>query len=287
MKYLLSFAQEMEDIILYHMLRDVSEPIRWIDVGANDPIELSVTKFFENAGGGYGINIEPQKEYIKKLNADRPKDTNLAVGVGSENGTLELHGTGVMASFDSKNKWVQTVGKDLGSYSVPVVTLGQICRENLTEQDTIHFLKIDVEGWERECLLGMDFSRYRPWLICIESTQPETMERPWEQWESILLDQGYLFAGMSGINRYYVSEEQKSRAAEFRTLEELKAIYQIIPYSRAVEGIRKLDAKGKLWRDFYHNVWLSEPLSPVRNTYRTVKKRIRGGDQSCETGRKA
>lgn len=51
MDILLSFSQECEDIILHHMLRDVKEPIRWIDVGANDPIDISVTKFFSLRGG--------------------------------------------------------------------------------------------------------------------------------------------------------------------------------------------------------------------------------------------
>lgn len=52
MEYLLSFSNEknMEDIILYHALKTKSE-IFWIDVGANDPVFDSVTKFFSCGGG--------------------------------------------------------------------------------------------------------------------------------------------------------------------------------------------------------------------------------------------
>lgn len=71
MEYLLSFAQEREDIVLYHLLKNVNAPIRYIDVGANDPISISVTKFFYDRGAS-GINIEPQKEHISRLKKRPP-----------------------------------------------------------------------------------------------------------------------------------------------------------------------------------------------------------------------
>lgn len=54
MEYLLSFSHEktMEDIILYHVLKPETN-IFWIDVGANDPVFDSVTKFFSVRGGGW------------------------------------------------------------------------------------------------------------------------------------------------------------------------------------------------------------------------------------------
>ena len=50
MEYLISFSSEKEDIILYHVLHDVAN-VFWIDVGANEPIENSVTRFFSIRGG--------------------------------------------------------------------------------------------------------------------------------------------------------------------------------------------------------------------------------------------
>ena len=127
MEILLSFAQEREDIILYHMLRNIDpEKIFWIDVGANDPVDISVTKFF-SCRGGHGINIEPQRDLIEKLNQDRPKDLNLEVGVSNKRGTLKLHGHGSGASFDSENPYV----KDADTYDIPVMTLAEICEQYL------------------------------------------------------------------------------------------------------------------------------------------------------------
>ena len=50
MEYLLSFSHEknMEDVILYHALK--RKDIFWIDVGANDPVFSSVSKFFSTGG---------------------------------------------------------------------------------------------------------------------------------------------------------------------------------------------------------------------------------------------
>ena len=170
MDILMSFSQDNEDIVLWNMLKSVNEPIRWIDVGANDPIDLSVTKIF-STWGGYGINIEPQRKLILRLKKDRPKDINLEIGISSEPGTLKLHGEGVFASFNPENGWV---GQE-EAYEVPVMTLKQVCENHLSDADIIHFLKIDVEGWEGEVLKGMDFNIYRPWIICIESYEPYIM----------------------------------------------------------------------------------------------------------------
>lgn len=48
MEYLLSYSHEknMEDIILYHALGKKTN-LFWIDVGANDPVFVSVTNFFK------------------------------------------------------------------------------------------------------------------------------------------------------------------------------------------------------------------------------------------------
>ena len=50
MEYLISFSTEKEDIILYHVLKAVKK-VFGVDVGANDPIYGSVTKFFSIRGG--------------------------------------------------------------------------------------------------------------------------------------------------------------------------------------------------------------------------------------------
>ena len=85
----ISYAQNNEDVLLWRALGHVRDGF-YIDVGANDPVEHSVTKAFYDAGWR-GINIEPLPAHIAAFDAQRPGDVNLAVAAGSEAGTLTLY----------------------------------------------------------------------------------------------------------------------------------------------------------------------------------------------------
>ena len=84
-------------MILYCALKDVDKGF-YIDVGANDPTSLSVTKFFYDRGW-HGINIEPLTDKCALLSEMRPRDINLCVGLGSERGKLEIFEAGEGSTF--------------------------------------------------------------------------------------------------------------------------------------------------------------------------------------------
>lgn len=223
MEYLLSHAEYREDIVLYHLLKNVNEPIHYVDVGANDPVIHSVTKFFYDRGAS-GINIEPQKKYFDSLNKDRPRDVNLTVGISDKAGELTLYSGDALASFDPDNPIVR---KNM-AYSVPVVTLSDVFDKNVLKDEDIHFLKIDVDGWERRCLEGMDFLRFRPWILCIESALGIGIPYH-EDWEELVLGQNYVFLGDdTHINRYYAAAERLHELQEFRQPKELDDIYRVV-----------------------------------------------------------
>jgi hypothetical protein len=102
---------------------------------------------------------------------------------------------------------LRTHGFELIDHSVPVTTLAHVCDRHVRQ--TIDFLKIDVEGYEREVLEGADWSRFRPRIVVIEATRPSTSVPAHEEWEPILLAADYLFAFFDGLNRYYVRAEDK------------------------------------------------------------------------------
>ena len=54
----------------------------------------------------------------------------------------------------------------------------------------------------------MDFVRYRPWVIVLESAFPGTYIPCHEEWEHILLENRYVLLSAHGINRYYCPEER-------------------------------------------------------------------------------
>ena len=85
----LSYAQNLEDILLNRVFDNRSHGF-YIDIGANDPIEDSVTKLFYERGW-HGINVEPLPSVFEVLSADRPRDINLPVGLSNGEGTLTFY----------------------------------------------------------------------------------------------------------------------------------------------------------------------------------------------------
>ncbi len=212
---------DMEDVILYHIFKNFTD-IFYVDVGSNDPCVYSVTKFLYDSQMAHGINIDPQKWIIDLTNIERPNDINLCVGLSDKDGELTFFDYGGLGSgntFESDNKVMASWEE-----RVPVTTLKNICDKYVCNKE-ITFLKIDVEGYEKQVLLGADFKSYRPLLVVMESTVPNTMIPCYEDWESILLDQGYVFSYMHGVNRYYVRNDCMELDARFRMIDDFDCIY--------------------------------------------------------------
>ncbi len=259
MKTFFSFSQALEDLEIYNLLKSINLcDFRWVDVGANDPYDLSVTKFFSNFGG-HGVNIEPQPWLIERLNLDRPDDINLQVGISNENGEMTLYGEGVLASFvDDGSSSVKTV--------VPVVTLSNICNENLNLDEQLHLLKIDVEGFEKQVLEGADFVKYRPWVICIESSEPESGEPSYDEWEDIIIKSDYVFLGQLKWNRFYCAKEQINNISEFKTEEELRKEYTVIRYDEVYQAVKFKQRMNPIYKFLYSGF-----LYPLRKMYSKKK----------------
>ena len=116
--------------------------------------------------------------------------------------------TGLSSVFDSAVIALDDTDYDVVDVEVPVKRLDTILAESgLTPADPIHFLKIDVEGFEESVIRGIDLSVWRPWIIVAESTRPRSSEQAHHEWEPLLLDQRYEFCLFDGLNRYYVAAE--------------------------------------------------------------------------------
>lgn len=203
MKFI-SYAQNFEDVTLWRTLK-LFGPGFYIDIGANHPIRDSVTHALYERGWR-GINIEPVQHYYDSLCAERPEDVNLCVAVGNEEGELvffESPETGLSTLSLEMAVRQQAEGIPFIQRTVQVRTLASICAEHIRSELPLQFLKIDVEGFEEQVLRGMDFQRWRPWVILIESSYDTD-----PAWASLILDAGYRFALCDGINRYYVAEEK-------------------------------------------------------------------------------
>ena len=210
----ISYAQNQEDVMLYRALREVKEGF-YIDVGAQDPVIDSVTKAFYERGWR-GINIEPNEEYFLKLQDDRPHDINLLTAVGREPGPIsfyEVVHTGLSTTSAVYARGHAEAGYEVHLRNVPCTTLDTICADCGVE--TVHFLKIDVEGSERAVLEGFSFETVRPWIVVVEATEPNSTHEVSAEWEHLLVGRRYQFVYFDGLNRFYIAAEHADLARHF------------------------------------------------------------------------
>lgn len=214
---LISYSQNLEDIILWRALKDVKNGF-YVDVGAAWPDIHSVTKLFYDKGW-FGINIEPNPEFYARLCEQRPRDINLRIAVCDRNGegNLNLFSDTGLSTLDAEVAKEHVKNKfDCVSINVTTATLSSLFQRFLPKKQEIHFLKIDVEGLEAEVLASNNWLLYRPWIIVVESTLPLSQVECQQTWEPRLLAASYTFAYADGLNRFYIENVHLDLLAFFK-----------------------------------------------------------------------
>ena len=214
---MISYAQNFEDVMLWRALKNIERGF-YIDVGAWSPDMDSVTRFFyENDWSG--INIEPNPVFSNQLRERRPRDKNLRLAVGDQECQLTMNflGNPGLSTFDDAiSDMHQQAGLSLDRQAVQVTTLTTVWTQYVPTGQDVHFLKVDVEGFEEAVLRGNDWTRHRPWIVVVEAMLPMSQVETHSIWEPILLHAGYLFAYADGLNRFYVACEQAALLERFK-----------------------------------------------------------------------
>jgi FkbM family methyltransferase len=206
----ISFAQNAEDVVLWRTLGHVPQG-RYVEVGANDPTDSSITRAFYDRGWS-GIEIEPVPEFVESFRRARPKDVVVQAAVADTDAdSVTLHvvdGTGLSTLDPSIAERHRSSGWATREETVPVRRLDDVLAEHLTTEDDIHFMVVDAEGSEASVLASVDLRRWRPWVLVIESTAPNTSRPTHTEWEDSVLAAGYSFRLFDGLSRFYVAEER-------------------------------------------------------------------------------
>lgn len=246
----ISYAQNYEDIMLWRALKHIENGF-YIDVGACSPDVYSVTKLFYKAGWR-GINVEPNPDYINFYCEKRKEDINLCIAVSDKAGESEMYFIS-NSGLSSLDRSIAEEHSSLGWKSTPAMveikTLENICEEYCVEKD-IHFLKVDVEGYEDQVLRGNDWLRFRPWVVVVESTLPMSQIESYEDWEPILLDANYSLAYLDGLNRFYVSKEHEELLPAFKYPPNVFDKFKLISEIQA-------EAKAEQFHTELHSVYTS------------------------------
>ena len=209
-----SYAQNFEDIMLYRALKDVKSGF-YIDVGAFDPVVDSVSlAFYER--GWRGIHVEPNEHYAAALRKARPDETVLHSLVANHRGELPFFSLEGLSTADEQ---IAQMHERSGAHikrssisSMPLADIFSLCGDR-----DIHWLKIDVEGFEARVIQSWMPSPARPWIVVVESTLPNSQIECWHEWDPMLQGFGYEYVYFDGLNRFYLSTDHLDLKLHFAT----------------------------------------------------------------------
>jgi FkbM family methyltransferase len=205
-----SFSQNGEDVVLWRALHWVRAG-RYIDVGANHPERDSVSMAFYRHGWR-GITVEPDPEFALLQRDERPGDILVEAAITTKDEDRRiLHvvdGTGLSTLYGDVARAHARSGYATHDVEVLTRTLDSVLDEVGWQGQDIHFMSLDTEGSEREVLESIDLRMWRPWILVIEATKPNSTESTRQEWEDLVVGAGYRFCLFDGLSCFYVCEER-------------------------------------------------------------------------------
>jgi FkbM family methyltransferase len=210
-----SFSQGGEDQIIRYLLNalKISFPT-YLDIGANHPIIANNTYLFYSRGGK-GVCIEPDEDFYKLLQKARPRDIVLNVGIGvNDLKSADLYvfpapytGWNTFSEPEAQQRETETGIKIKSVRKVEMVNINKILEKFFSPHPNI--FSIDVEGLDLDILKSMDFSKYRPEIICAESItfSMSNKEEKISEIADLLTSKGYFVFGDTHINTIFCNAD--------------------------------------------------------------------------------
>ena len=218
-----SYSQSGEDLLLDKLTGNQAHGF-YVDVGAYDPHRLSNTKRFYKRGWR-GINVEPNTKRYEKFMRERTRDINVNLGITDVSGTAPQKAMFYEFFPDTLSTFSEHAAQEyrkkghplVRSMEVSVDTLAHIL-EQYAKNTPIDFLSTDTEGFDLTVLKSNDWNRFRPRVICVESSDhadlimnkdaPRTVRE-----EDLFLDSvGYTKQYDNGLNSIYVRRDNNRNA---------------------------------------------------------------------------
>ena len=170
-----TYSMYGEDIIIERFFKNKKKGF-YVDIGCYHPLEGSNTYLLFKKGWN-GINADVNSLSIELFNRAREKDHNVNLAVSNNKQKLKIY-------FRKKINMLNTSSKKLAKIHfrngfqervINACPLNEIIKKSKFNSKKIDFLNIDVEGKELNVLESLNFSKYKPKLICIEIHNHEKM----------------------------------------------------------------------------------------------------------------
>lgn len=168
-----SYAQQGEDYLIqdvFNHVLHIATPT-YIDIGAHHPIENNNTYVFYKAGL-HGVLVEPNPDLTGLLKKTRPRDTVLEVGIGAQGEEKEVdyyviaEGGGQRNTFSLESAKEHTISKVIKR---KLVDVNKVLAQYFPNSNGPDLFSVDTEGYDLTILKSLDFSRFRPRVVCAET----------------------------------------------------------------------------------------------------------------------
>jgi FkbM family methyltransferase len=191
-----SWSQEGEDQILRRIFERQSDGF-YVDVGAHHPKRFSNTYLFYKRGWR-GINIDAMLGSMRVFKKTRPRDINLEIGIGEQQGKLDYFVfnepalNGFSRDLSDERNEADSAYRIESVIKVDVYPLRQVLDNYLPAGQVIDFMSIDVEGLDFQVLKSNDWNKYRPTYVLAEILGSSLHEIDQSDIGQFMRDTGYV-----------------------------------------------------------------------------------------------
>lgn len=208
-----TYSQCGEDVIILFLVEHILhlKDVYYLDLGANEETNLNNTKLlYEN--GYRGLSVDANSYFAKAYKKNRPEDRFVSCGVGETNTRatfyeIDPHTLSTFSENEANNYTASGVHKVVAKKKVPVYTVEKIIKKFC--KATPNILSLDVEGLDLAILKSLDFTKWSPAIICVETLTYTTDSS--EQKTTDLIDylhnKGYITYADTYINTIFVKKE--------------------------------------------------------------------------------
>lgn len=208
------YSQFAEDVSVERMFPKGFKGF-FVDVGCFHPKKYNNTwRLYRK--GWRGINIDIDAIKIQGFNLVRPNDTNIQSAVSNTDGEITYWSRGFYSLTTSlsdsfaadKEKYIQK--------TVQCSRLTDIIDRTGYKDKKIDFLSVDAEEHDLEVLDSLDFERYDPTLIAVETHSTLFSEVEGTEIYRFLLEKGYCMVGWCGLTLLMVNQAYQRTLKEPR-----------------------------------------------------------------------
>lgn len=206
-----SYSQAGEDRIVSFVFGYLQnrEPMTYLDIGAYHPTQINNTYLFYEQGG-VGVLVEPNVDICKVLREVRPNDTVLEAGIGitaqreADYYRMTEPSWNTFSKEEAEHQEKVTNGRIRirEVVKMPLLDINQVMADHFAGKAPA-YVSIDAEGIHFEILKSIDFARFRPKIICIETLVSGTSRKIPEIGE-FMKSKNYVERGATFVNSIFV-----------------------------------------------------------------------------------